>query len=351
MNPELSEAEIQLLIARIELSSPIETPNNHGYAFYPRDLEQASKYFGEFLVDWSQASSSLRSKGLLARVGQEDLLTEQGDALAARLRKERPPIWYWYRSYYIRTHQSAAHARFCEQVFGMNLCQDGFSDIKQIDRLIEIAGISHNDRVLDLGCGNGMISEYLSDRTGAVVHGIDYIPDAIEQADRRTEPKRGRLSFRVGNLDQIDDSEGAFDLVVSIDSMYMPTDLVSTVRQVKRVLRPAGAIAVFYTYFAQGGQAGRAPSEQSETDLTRAFVANQLEYLVFDFSKENYELMQRKHRVAESLREEYERERNGVLYETVHQQSIHSSEPYDPDRSRVSRYLYLVARKNGLKGA
>ena len=345
---DLSEAEIQVLIALIELSSPIETPNNHSYAFFPKDLEQASKYFGEFLVDWSPAYSSLRRKGFIAQVGQKDFLTESGDALAAQLRKERPPIWYWYKSYYVRTHQSQAHARFCEQVFGMNLCQDGFSDIKQIDRLIEIAGISAHHRILDLGCGNGMISEYLSDRTGAVVHGIDYIPDAIEQAERRTERKRDRLSFRVGNLDHLDFPEGYFDLVVSIDSMYMPTDLSSTVCQVKRLLRATGEIAVFFTYFAQGGQV--APSAQSETELTRAFVANQLDYRVFDFSRENYELMQRKHRVAESLREEYERERNGVLYETVHQQSIHNSEPYDPDGSWVTRYLYLVGRENGPEG-
>jgi hypothetical protein len=60
--------------------------------------------------------------------------------------------------------------------------------------------------------------------------------------------------------------------------------------------------------------------------------------------------MQRKHTVATLLREEYEKEGNESIYETVHQQSIHNPEPYDPDGSWVTRYLYLVGRKNGLKG-
>jgi len=32
----LAEAEIQLLIALIELEEPVETPNNNFYEFYPK---------------------------------------------------------------------------------------------------------------------------------------------------------------------------------------------------------------------------------------------------------------------------------------------------------------------------
>ncbi len=40
-----TEPEIQLLIALIELSNPIETPNNNFYHFYPHSLEEAAAYF------------------------------------------------------------------------------------------------------------------------------------------------------------------------------------------------------------------------------------------------------------------------------------------------------------------
>ena len=53
-------------------------------------------------------------------------------------------------------------------------------------------------RVLDVGCGNGKIAEYISDLTQASVTGIDYVPEAISHAQERTAEKRGRLSFIFG---------------------------------------------------------------------------------------------------------------------------------------------------------
>ena len=58
------------------------------------------------------------------------------------------------------------------------------------------------------------------------------------------------------------------------------------------------------------------------TDLTRALVDNRLKYRVYDFSTENYELMQRKRRAAIQLREEYMQEGNECLYRSVYTQSV-----------------------------
>jgi ubiquinone/menaquinone biosynthesis C-methylase UbiE len=328
---DLSEAEIQLMIALIELERPIETPNNNRYRFYPKDLQEASKYFGEFLVDWRDAYQSLPEKGILVPIGGGHRLTHAGECLAEQFRRDRPPIWYWYKGYYIRTKNSKAHAQYCEQVFGLNLCQDGFSDMNQIHRLIEVAAVKGSDRILDLGCGNGMISEYISDTTGAEVYGIDYIPEAVEQAICRTKLKRDRLKFSVGNLDHIDFPDSHFNLVISIDTLYMPNDLRSTLGQMKRVLRPAGAMAIYYTRFSNEG-----------TDLARVLADSGLRYKAYDFSRENYELMQRKRQVAIQLREEYMQEGNGCLYDSIYAQSVGDPAPYDPGQCRMSRQLYYV---------
>ena len=54
--------------------------------------------------------------------------------------------------------------------------------------------------IVDLGCGNGMIAEYISDVTDAHVTGLDYIPTAIAQAQARTAAKADRLTFPVGDI-------------------------------------------------------------------------------------------------------------------------------------------------------
>ncbi len=51
------------------------------------------------------------------------------------------------------------------------------------------------------------------------------------------------------------------------------------------------------------------------TDLTRALVDNRLKYRVYDFSTENYELMQRKRRaaIAASTRSQLETQAHPIL--------------------------------------
>ena len=90
----LKEAEIQLLIALIEIEDPVETPNNNFYSFYPESIEQAAKYFRKYLEDWTDSYSSLSVLELFYKIEMEYHLTEKGRDIAGYLRKNRPPIWY-----------------------------------------------------------------------------------------------------------------------------------------------------------------------------------------------------------------------------------------------------------------
>ncbi len=252
MTREFSEAEIQILIAVLELTQPIETANNIGYRFYPKTLEQAATYFRRGLVDWSEAIKSLTDTQLLKGLNPHYTLTEQGETYARQIRQQRPPLWYWYQDFYSATASSRNHSVYCERLFGKNLCQDGFMEIRHLQHLLEILCLKSENHVLDLGCGNGRIAEYISDMTGASVHGIDYIPEAIRQAQERTAPKQRRLSFKVGNLDCIDFPADSFDAIISVDTLYMPTDLTDTIRQIKNILKPGGQMAIFYSHALWG---------------------------------------------------------------------------------------------------
>ena len=62
--------------------------------------------------------------------------------------------------------QSKAHAKFCELVYGKNLCQHGMADMMQIGEMIKLMDLNSKDKILDLGCGNGLITEYLGNYLG-----------------------------------------------------------------------------------------------------------------------------------------------------------------------------------------
>ena len=129
---DLTESEIQTLIGMIELSRPVTTPNNSSeYIFFPKTEEDAKKYFGRFTVKWEDAYKNLIKHSYIENNESGYCLTEDGYVLASLLRLERSPLWYAYKGYYIDADQSNAHANFCKKVFGENLCQDGFADMKQ----------------------------------------------------------------------------------------------------------------------------------------------------------------------------------------------------------------------------
>jgi ubiquinone/menaquinone biosynthesis C-methylase UbiE len=322
---DFSEAEIQALIALIELSEPIETPNNNFYTFFPKSLEQAQTYFRHFSVDISEVFHRLADKEYLH--WQEDAwqLTTAGKEAARQLRIERPPIWYWYKDFYQSSEHSRAFSRYCREVFGRDLSQLGFSSMQQINRMLDLLHLDQASSLLDIGCGRGMIAEHISDTTGCSVMGIDYIPEAVLQASRRTEGKNERLQFLTADLDHLELGGRTFTAILSIDSIFFGQDLIATIEKLKGLLKPGGQMAIFCA-----------------DDLKPALQQNALRYDVYDLSMENYQHLQKKRRIASKMRTEFEAEANLFIWENLMTESLDESIPFDPSNPYMKRFLYHV---------
>lgn len=309
-----NESEIQALIALIELEQPIETPNNCHYAFHPRSLEDARRYFHLSPLDLEPAFERLVAGGLACRHNGGYRLTASGKTEAARLRTARPPIFYWYSDFYRATHNSPANSEYCRRVFGADLCQDGFMDMDGLHQLLEVTGLHSGETVLDLGCGNGQIAECISDRTGARLFGLDYIPEAIQQAQQRTAAKRDRLAFQVGNMDEIPYPPESFDAILSVDTLYMPNNLADTLRQLKATLRPGGRMGIFYSFALwEDPNAGKENLLPANTPLGVALTESGFCFQTWDFTDADYQHARRKLEVIEELRPAFEREGSAFL--------------------------------------
>ncbi len=75
------------------------------------------------------------------------------------------------------------------------------------------------DHLLDLGCGAGVIAEYISDQTGARVTGLDYATPAVTAANERTADKRSALTFLQGDMNALDLPAQSFDAAISLDTL------------------------------------------------------------------------------------------------------------------------------------
>jgi ubiquinone/menaquinone biosynthesis C-methylase UbiE len=338
---ELSEAEKQLLIAagwlrsRYGLMAGMEA----GSKLSRENLEAFGRvWMGAYLVDWSDAYRSLVSKGYLAEREGEFSLTAQGSAARKALEVANPLWLYEYDNFFGNAEQSDAHALFCEQVYGKNLCQHGLADIAQLDKLLDALRLGVSERVLDAGCGNGRITEHLHDLTGAFFTGLDISPEAIKQARARTAAKSGRLTFEVGNMNRLDFEPQTFDAVVAIDTLYYVDDLEETLRQFAAVLKPAGRMGLFYTQWIND-PAERASLLPEQTSLATLLKKRDLQFSWFDLTELEAAHWRKKLAVLEQLKPEFEKEGNLSLYHYRHSEAFRYA---NWDAGKRSRYLYHV---------
>ena len=307
----LSEAECQVLAC-------LRGAELDGQPSDRASLDKRGEGYWIFLEDWSDAFSRLSGKGLIAseeRVGGEGgyRLTEAGRPLGDAYHRERPDMyWYYYQKFYPAAHASAAHSRFCERLYGEDLCQEGMTDMAALGDLLARLDLKPGDHLLDLGCGAGVMAEYISDRTGARVTGLDYAASAIAEANERTVDKRARLTFLQADMNALDLPARSFDAAISIDTLYWVADIADTLSQVARTIRPGGQIGIFLLQVLQEGE----PPENLEADKTataRALSKLKLAYRAHDYTAHNAEFWRRAHEAATALRDDFEAEGNGFI--------------------------------------
>lgn len=98
--------------------------------------------------------------------------------------------------------------------------------------------------LLDVGCGPGTITLDLAGRVapGAVV-GIDAAAAVIDEVLRQPGLPTN-VSFRVGDVYGLDLDDGSFDVVHAHQVLQHLSDPVAALREMRRVLRPSGVLAV-----------------------------------------------------------------------------------------------------------
>jgi SAM-dependent methyltransferase len=108
--------------------------------------------------------------------------------------------------------------------------------------LADLAAIGRGERVLDVGCGTGVVAREAARRVGAEgrVVGLDLNPRMLAVA-RRVAPE---IEWRQGDAAELPFEDGAFDVVASQYAFMFFPDPVRALREMWRVLAPRGRLAV-----------------------------------------------------------------------------------------------------------
>jgi SAM-dependent methyltransferase len=106
----------------------------------------------------------------------------------------------------------------------------------------ESAGIETGQRVLDVACGTGALACAVADRVGVngSVTGLDPNEEMLAVARR----KRSTITWRDGRAESLPFPDKTFDAVVSQFGLMFFEDGIAALREMLRVLRPGGRMAV-----------------------------------------------------------------------------------------------------------
>lgn len=111
-------------------------------------------------------------------------------------------------------------------------------------RLAIALAIAPGERVLDVGCGTGLLAEHIAGIVGPTgrVLGIDPLPLRIELAQAKS---RANLSFAVGNAYDLSSIEAdGFDAVCLNAVFHWLPRKAGPMREFARVLRPGGRLGI-----------------------------------------------------------------------------------------------------------
>jgi len=239
-----------------------------------------------------------------------------------------------------RTGTSKAYSMFCERVFGKDLSQFNVLDMEQLTTLIETLDLKPAETALDLGCGNGRVAEYISDVTGAKITGLDFASELITTSQQRTADKKSRLTYVVGNMDELTFEEGSFDAIISIDTLYFVESIDATVKNLKRLLKaPTGRLAIFYDQSISPDESRNILLPEN-TKVGKALIGNNMTYQTIDFTANSREIWIREIRTADELKELFIKEGNADIYEDRARDAKQTLESVESGRQ--VRYFYFA---------
>lgn len=147
----------------------------------------------------------------------------------------RPDWWrYVFNSLYLKTDG--------------DVVDDHKITSRETGRFCDILGLSPEQRILDLCCGQGRHAIELARRDFSQVEGLDRSHYLIQKARACAKKENLRVKFREGDARKLPYSPDAFDVIMILGNSlgYFETveDDLRVLREVFRVLRPSGKVLV-----------------------------------------------------------------------------------------------------------
>ncbi|MEM9770036.1 MAG: class I SAM-dependent methyltransferase [Cyanobacteria bacterium P01_D01_bin.73] len=114
---------------------------------------------------------------------------------------------------------------------------------------IAAMGINANDRVLEIGPGNGKFAESIISSASDVTYaGLDWSQEMVDAASQLNAPliQAGKATFSVGTSAEIPFADKEFTKAISVHTIYFWEEPRSHLHEIKRVLKTGGQLCLCF---------------------------------------------------------------------------------------------------------
>src|SRR5262249_475385 len=104
--------------------------------------------------------------------------------------------------------------------------------------LIEAANPNPGERVLDVGCGTGIVAREVASRLGttAPITAVDLSADMLAVARAAADRQGLTINWQEGNAEQLSFADDAFDLVLCQFALMFVADKTAALSEMRRVI-------------------------------------------------------------------------------------------------------------------
>lgn len=110
--------------------------------------------------------------------------------------------------------------------------------------LFHLVPFSSEDKVLDLGCGDGSFSNWIAFKTGAQILGIDRLEQRISSADSTLLRYKLSSKFRLAEIESIILPDSSFNRIFLIDLLEHIKEPQRLIQKVFSWLSPGGILFI-----------------------------------------------------------------------------------------------------------
>jgi len=122
-----------------------------------------------------------------------------------------------------------------------------FGNRRITETTLALLEVQPQHHVLEIGFGGGVALALLARQVrNGVICGVDFSADIVRGAERRFRDAilAGRLRVQLGDVSRLPYPDTSFDRILTVNTIYFWPDTLSGLLEIRRVLKPAGRIAI-----------------------------------------------------------------------------------------------------------